>query len=439
MVLINGAFWTLFILFLTPFLFFGLLSTCYRSSLRHSLTVSPGGAMAFLIFFLGCLTPSFADYREGHSNIEFLGGQRGDIIIASHRDGDRLLTVEAENKGSKRSLHLRSRKFNGRTLETISSVNLFGDIKTGFCQAFLTEDRLLINEGQKRLTLFEINDPEKPRIVRKLDESDLRFSVQRFKQGFVLVNLFDRDRIQNNENSPPRYKLDLSTGTLTDVEASELRWVGQDFRSERLFGKGSPFELDHRWGESVGIVRVDESGRTPGPRFDDLEIEAVRPGLIVGFNRIPVVGGKPIEDNTRLVLMDMSDPMEPKKTVIDLPLRLRIPLYQNFIDLSKPAIDAKKRPIALQVALGEKYLLVYSQEMTLGAWDVGDPAEPVFLGLADIDATPIPDAVNSVFGDSRLNSYAPFRRDDGALGYLTSSARILWLEFPALMKEANAS
>lgn len=441
-VVIDGSFWTLFILSLTPFLFFAILSTCSRSSLRHSLSVSPVGTLSFLMFFLGCLAPSFADYREGNSNVDTLIGEQRNSIIASRRDGDRVLTVEREYKGEKQALHLTERHFNGKTLEVTASSDLVGDINAGSVAAILTEDRLLIGEGQRKLTLFDITEPNTPRIVKTISDREGAISIQQFKPGFVLVTFLeirsDPDRIQLDDTNSTRQSLALSTGELSEIQSSELAWVNYDFSSQKIFGKDSPFALDTHLGEFIGIVHVEGSPRILGLRFGLFDVEAVGPGLIVGFEKNPVQGGKPIPDYTNPILFDFSEPTQPKRTVIDLPLRFTIPLYQNFIDVSKPSSDPKGQPINVHCALGSEYLLVYTTAMVLAAWDISVRADPKFLGLTDIRTFPIPDSVNSMFRSSQPNTYTPFIREDGAIGYLTLYGP-LWLEFPALMKEEDPS
>lgn len=81
--------------------------------------------------------------------------------------------------------------------------------------------------------------------------------------------------------------------------------------------------------------------------------------------------------------------------------------------------------------------MVQSNKGKVGVWDTSTIREPEFIGLANGDVTRI---VGDTFGYGRYpDAYTSFRRQDGALGFFTNNAQILWIEFPALMKEANAS
>jgi len=73
-------------------------------------------------------------------------------------------------------------------------------------------------------------------------------------------------------------------------------------------------------------------------------------------------------------------------------------------------------------------------------WRVTDPRAPEFIGIAP---TPIhKDDLAAGLVESDLpplfRNAAPYVRSDGALGYLLPNTGVIWLEFPALMKEAKS-
>jgi hypothetical protein len=78
-------------------------------------------------------------------------------------------------------------------------------------------------------------------------------------------------------------------------------------------------------------------------------------------------------------------------------------------------------------------------------WDIQDLEKPEYLGTVAVRAAyPYEDEQGVLFprrGERNYHSLSgpttPYRREDGALGYLFGD-RILWLEFPALMKEAKS-
>jgi hypothetical protein len=93
------------------------------------------------------------------------------------------------------------------------------------------------------------------------------------------------------------------------------------------------------------------------------------------------------------------------------------------------------------LTLGGGFLCLWHGETgRVAVWRVTDPRAPEFIGIAP---TPIhEDDLAAGLVESDLppifRNAAPYVRSDGALGYLLPNTGIIWLEFPALMKEAKS-
>ena len=93
------------------------------------------------------------------------------------------------------------------------------------------------------------------------------------------------------------------------------------------------------------------------------------------------------------------------------------------------------------LTLGGGFLCLWHGEIgRVAVWRITDPRAPEFVGIAP---TPIHgDNLAAGLVESDLppifRNAAPYVRSDGALGYLLPNTGIIWLEFPALMKEAKS-
>ncbi len=93
------------------------------------------------------------------------------------------------------------------------------------------------------------------------------------------------------------------------------------------------------------------------------------------------------------------------------------------------------------LTLGGGFLCLWHGEIgRVAVWRVTDPYGPEFIGIApttihinDWTVGLVESPLPPVFRNA-----APYVRSDGALGYLLPLGGILWLEFPALMKEAKS-
>jgi hypothetical protein len=170
--------------------------------------------------------------------------------------------------------------------------------------------------------------------------------------------------------------------------------------------------------------------------------------LLAGFETSPSEGrypwaflGGPLEAFRLfcqdLVLLDTTQPAQPKRVVIRIPDRLWKPfafLEYAFDDHKQSSVDA---PV---LSLGGGYLCVwFRMEQVVGVWDISRPEEPHFVGSA------LPQGFFGGFSETCTDMgfpphglaisgpTTPLRRADGALGFVRRDG-LLWLEFPALMK-----
>ena len=96
------------------------------------------------------------------------------------------------------------------------------------------------------------------------------------------------------------------------------------------------------------------------------------------------------------------------------------------------------------IALGGGFLSVwYQNPFLIAVWDVSDLSSPAYIGSTAYSpyTTGWPVSLDGGGYESDFSRFSiePLIREDGALGYLTTGGTISWLEFPALMKEANRS
>lgn len=113
--------------------------------------------------------------------------------------------------------------------------------------------------------------------------------------------------------------------------------------------------------------------------------------------------------------------------------------WLGILGIERQREPNQSRPLP-SITLGSGFLAYWEREYSrVAVWDVHDFDRPVFLGTAPTiwENFLRPTDFGTMY--YTINSAVPpLRREDGALGFVGTD-HILWLEFPALMKEGDRS
>ncbi|MCA9426616.1 MAG: hypothetical protein KC994_16160 [Candidatus Omnitrophica bacterium] len=442
---ITGEFFTLHLLAISPLVFFAMVSTADRWARLGKISFSLISTFALLFFAMNCFLP-VAYYRvEGKVSWE---GEldKTKYLLASRRVGDQILSVEGFQSHHQPMLSLVSREFDGQHLRVTLTSPLPEPMGHPVYHATLMNDRLVVfDHAGRHLTIYNIEDRNNPAILKTYSSEETSYLPEATHADNLLIReyreaRFPRDATQMSMIEPPiniLYRLNPLDGNLIRIERGALEDIRSHDSDRMLFGDGSPYHLTSN--RSIGeytIAKEVESGTQIVAQFEELALASISRNLLVAFPYDTQLLRERRQFSS-LYLIGLSDPESPRMTEIRIPMRMAMP--RRFLGLIERVYGNLGRTFKtrLQCYRGGDYLMVQSNKGKVGVWDTSTIREPEFIGLANGDVTRI---VGDTFGYGRYpDAYTSFRRQDGALGFFTNNAQILWLEFPALMKEGNPS
>lgn len=92
-----------------------------------------------------------------------------------------------------------------------------------------------------------------------------------------------------------------------------------------------------------------------------------------------------------------------------------------------------------RITLGEGFLFYWAQfQGRVAVWDIHDLSNIRFIGISDCPAVECVRDHSYLFQTGMPHTCKPQVRSDGALGFIMNEYGPVWLEFPALMKEAKS-
>lgn len=374
----------------SPLLFLGMLSManhfCYFQRVGFPLTgkVSLTLLAGFLLFAKAIL------WCDGSAYVSpFVGGYG---VSAARVGENSLILLETYTTGA----ILSSVDLEGEARETTYLGAIPSSTDSSVTGSLLTEDRALIvwwreKSRHSRQLLYDVSEPSNPTEMGSLGIEG--YISQGKYLGDNLIEATVRIGHATRPTETRVVQIDLSDGSINAV----------------------PPEIESAT-RLVGLP-ID------GPAAYKEELIAVCPQEL-GY--------------TTIHLAEAIETGEPTPTEIVIPLKLRI--QSKMWDLQKSGFDFLRSgypPVSLGFA-GD-YLIAWFEWGRCAFWDVTDFKNPRFLG----------DCPTPLFFDSMATSFAQqfhtmFRSElvygqakDGSLVFPSTDNGILWLEFPALMKEAK--
>jgi len=153
---------------------------------------------------------------------------------------------------------------------------------------------------------------------------------------------------------------------------------------------------------------------------------------------------------SRIHIYDTTNLDDPVLTEIEIPWRISVlskayyaqgGLWKRITGL---CLDKSTTTTIPCITMGGGFLLLWVPDICrVAAWDIQDPAKPVFLGVSAMEEHLL--EVGWILEDgsppwpSRFQrSTTPLRRGDGALGFLFGGGGYIWLKFPQLAKGEGA-
>jgi hypothetical protein len=147
----------------------------------------------------------------------------------------------------------------------------------------------------------------------------------------------------------------------------------------------------------------------------------------------------------KILLIDTTDLHNPRTISLDFPIRLKlenIVLRQWILSEKSWGYNVASLHTIYRypvfVTLGGGYLFLWTENNRVAVWDIHDLNHIQFLGMAVTpNNRPIFDSANNTMFIHHRPTM-PITRPDGALGLLFHDYGLVWLEFPALMKEKQS-
>ncbi len=287
-------------------------------------------------------------------------------------------------------------------------------------EVYLNDDRLLITDFRdNKGRLYDVSDVGNPRVIKDLS---LTWSPAVAYQVHGSVYTYTPVEAA----SPEIRTIRLSDGVIKDETQTHL----------------SKLESLQWWRWTWKLFMTEDD-------WEVYEAKNIEYMLSPSFDGVKLLMGIRAKDSLNLATISASDGFKcidlshfnPDSDVINgkvrVPIRFRVPWII-------PQIIAKWIPSFQMAVLYDLYLTVGNGFLTLShgdrlaVWDIRNPSEPTLVGFAPIPKWTNLDTTYTIVGHSPQLPTQPILRPDGALGYLTKQG-LIWLEFPALMKETDPS
>lgn len=440
---------------LSPLWFLGVLSQCWRFGRTRSLRLTGSSILGGVLFAWFILL--FYGIQSTEGRIRGIRYDEGGLVLAAVKDQDRLYWVEWTSPASKgderyRILSLNHRR---RSEEFKVHASLTFDASPSISRVpkvVLTQDRLLLIRDRGRiLNLYSWGEDSPLEQIHEKSASNLMIegSFPIWESEDVVTFYPRRDWRHEDPFEPVR--IDLSSGAVEILPATMDAAAPEslpDLENDEIVIRDMPGM------KCPTIVYETVDSTTHSLMFPALGFHArvgesiaavVPPDWDASDPAAPETDYfKPLTDRNLddVRIYDLRNPSTP----VIVPPPLQVVRYIKLLDILGfiRCLPDNARFGTPVIAMGGGFLSVWNQNPYLiSLWDVSDPSSPAYIGSAAYSpynsGWPVSLEGGGYESDFSRFSIEPVIREDGALGYLTTGGTLRWLEFPALMKEADPS